>query len=150
DGRRVLTYSSTTATISGVVSGASLVVLKGHEELLNSAVFSPDGTRVVTASGGHESLRFERSDASKPEPNDKTARIWDASTGSELVVLRGHEAQVNSAAFSPDGARVVTTSGIADSTSRRERFPERDDGAAPRDSKKPTDNTARIWDAASG
>ena len=38
-----------------------------------SAAFSPDGSRIVTASG------------------DKTARIWDAATGKEIAVLRGHE-----------------------------------------------------------
>ena len=72
---------------------------------MNSAAFSPDGTRIVTASG------------------DKTARIWDAATGKEITVLRGHENEVTSAAFSPDGTRIVTAS---------------------------EDKTARIWDAATG
>jgi WD40 repeat protein len=37
-------------------------VLNGHEDWVNSASFSPDGTRVVTAS------------------EDNTARLWDVST----------------------------------------------------------------------
>jgi hypothetical protein len=41
---------------------------------------------------------------------DKTARLWEAATGKEVAVLRGHDDQVYSAAFSPDGARVVTAS----------------------------------------
>ena len=57
-----------------------------------SAAFSPDGTRIVTAS------------------DDITARIWDAATGNELTVLRGHEDPVLSAGFSPDGTRIVTAS----------------------------------------
>ena len=69
---------------------------------VSSAAFSPDGTRIVTASW------------------DKTARIWDAATAKEIAVLRGHENSVNSAAFSPDGSRIVTAS---------------------------WDETARIWDA---
>ncbi len=54
---------------------------------------------------------------------DFTARIWDATTGRELTVLRGHMDAVRSAAFSPDGKRIVTAS---------------------------YDRTARIWDAATG
>ena len=68
-----------------------------------SAAFSPDGTRIVTASG------------------DKTARVWDAATAKEIAVMRGHGNRVTSAAFSPDGTRIVTAS---------------------------DDNTARVWDAA--
>ena len=48
-------------------------VLHGHENRVNSAVFSPDGARVLTASADH------------------TARLWDAASGKELRVLRGHE-----------------------------------------------------------
>jgi WD40 repeat protein len=55
--------------------------------------------------------------------DDNTARIWDAATGNEIRVLRGHEGRVWSAAFSRDGTRIVTASG---------------------------DKTARIWDAATG
>ena len=82
-----------------------LEVLAGHTGSVVSAAFSPDGTRVVTAS------------------DDGTARIWDAASGEELTLLRGHSGWVVSAAFSPDGTRVVTAS---------------------------YDGTARIWDAASG
>ncbi|KAJ7212575.1 hypothetical protein GGX14DRAFT_564331 [Mycena pura] len=42
---------------------------------------------------------------------DKTVRIWDATTGAELVRMVGHTESVNSVAFSPDGARVVSGSG---------------------------------------
>jgi WD40 repeat protein len=41
---------------------------------------------------------------------DGTARLWDAASGKPLVVLHGHEGPVASAAFSPDGAKVVTAS----------------------------------------
>jgi WD40 repeat protein len=72
--------------------------LGGHDSFVSSAEFSPDGLRIVTASG------------------DKTVRIWDATSAKELAVLRGHESAVRSAAFSPDGSRIVTAS--ADNTAR--------------------------------
>ena len=66
---------------------------------MQSAAFSPDGKRVVTAS------------------TDKTARLWDAATGKPIgEPLKGHEDSVQSAAFSPDGRRIVTAS--ADKSAR--------------------------------
>ena len=41
---------------------------------------------------------------------DRSARLWDAASGKELAVLQGHEGPVLSAAFSPDGSKVVTAS----------------------------------------
>jgi WD40 repeat protein len=79
--------------------------MSGHTDLVGSVVFSPDDTRILTSS------------------SDQTARIWDASTGRPLQVLRGHTGQLWSAEFSPDGRRVLTAS---------------------------SDHTARLWDAASG
>jgi tetratricopeptide (TPR) repeat protein len=61
--------------------------------VVNSAQFSADGQRVVTASG------------------DKTARVWDAATGKALSEPMKHDAAVSSAQFSADGQRVVTASG---------------------------------------
>ena len=71
---------------------APALVLKGHTADLGGAAWSPDGSKVVTASSDH------------------TARIWDAKTGAVLAVLAGHEESVRNAAFSPDGKLVVTAS----------------------------------------
>ena len=54
-------------------SGKVLATLAGHQAVVESAQFSPDGTRIVTAS------------------DDKTARVWDASSGKVLATLAGHE-----------------------------------------------------------
>ncbi len=82
-----------------------LAVLSGHDGEVNSAAFSPDGRRIVTAG------------------DDGTARVWDSVTGAQRLVLPGHGGVVLAAAFSPDGARIVTAS---------------------------KDKTARIWDSATG
>src|SRR5262249_56255323 len=48
---------------------------------------------------------------------NKTARMWNAQTGAPLPFeLKGYEGVVDSAAFSPDGKRVVTS--CADGTAR--------------------------------
>ncbi len=39
---------------------------------------------------------------------DRTARIWDAETGRERLVLRGHTDEVNRVSFDPSGTRLVT------------------------------------------
>ncbi len=40
---------------------------------------------------------------------DGTARLWIATSGQQLLAIRGHRVSFNSAAFSPDGRRIVTT-----------------------------------------
>ena len=58
---------------------------------MKSAVFSADGRFVVTAS------------------DDQTARVWDAATGKEVLLLR-HKAPVQFALMTPDGRRLATAS----------------------------------------
>ena len=41
---------------------------------------------------------------------DQTAKVWNAATGEELFTLAGHTGWVLSAAFSPDGQRIITGS----------------------------------------
>nr|WP_309719579.1 caspase family protein [Armatimonas sp.] len=72
-------------------TGKQIQTFKGHSAPLNSAVFSPDGKRVLTA-------------------GDQTARLWDIATGKEIQTFTGHSARVNSAVFSPDGKTVLTAS----------------------------------------
>ena len=126
---------------------SSVTVLKGHTDGLGSAVFSPSGDAVLTASWdgtarlwdartgelkavleGHTdrvvSAAFDRSgNAVVTASLDKTARLWDARTGELKAVLEGHTDALHSAAFNRSGDAVVTAG---------------------------WDRTARIWDATTG
>jgi WD40 repeat protein len=35
-------------------------------------------------------------------------RVWDALTGQELLILKGHKSQVNGITFAPDGLSLVS------------------------------------------
>ena len=70
-----------------------------------AVAFSRDGKRIVSGS------------------DDKSVRVWDASTGVELKELKGHTSWVNSVAFSRDGMQIVSGS---------------------------YDESVRVWDASTG
>ena len=53
------------------------------------AAFSPDGTRILTASADH------------------SAKLWDAASG-KLIASFNHQDEVLQAAFSADGTRILT------------------------------------------
>ncbi len=131
---------------AAVVGERELKDLTGHQKPVRTAVFSPDGTRIVTAS------------------EDATARVFHAATGTPIAVLDGHGRGASEAAFSPDGTRVVVANcdevHIFDATSGKllttlAGHTEEVTSAAFSPSSSyilsaSIDDTARIWDAATG
>lgn len=93
DGDRLAT-SNTNTDIQLWDAGAGEVIgspLRGHSDLVYTAVFSPDGHRLVSAS------------------RDSTIRLWNVDTGRPIgEPLTGHTGWVYDVAFSPNGQRVAS------------------------------------------
>ena len=118
-----------------------------HHGNIFTAVFSPDGTKILTGS------------------SDYTARLWDAKTGQETGPILRHGFWVWSAAFNGDATRVVTASSdhtarVWDAASGRAITPPlRHGDAVYRAMFSPdgrmvatgsADGTARLWEAENG
>ena len=76
---------------AGTAAGELLHTLVGHQAMVWSAAFSPDGSRLATGSLGE-------------------LRLWDVATGRPLTTLIGHNSWVTALAFSPDGRYLASAS----------------------------------------
>ena len=152
DGTRLATASQDkTAKIWDVTTGKELRTLSGHTKVLTGIAYSPNGKYLVTISADHTAIlwdpfsgrQFSTITTPQRRPStvavspdghelvvgfvDGTARVFQVNPDSmqlnELYTLSGHSGMIEAASFGPDGERLATAS---------------------------DDNTAKIWDTASG
>jgi WD40 repeat protein len=71
-------------------SASRIATLSGHTDWITGLVYSPDGTRLASAS------------------LDGTVRLWRTNSGELLATLVGHQGAVWDVAFSPDGRWLAT------------------------------------------
>jgi len=81
------------AQIPSSSSEMCLHTLTGHRGVVRCLATSPDG--ILLASGS----------------SDKTIKLWDWTTGKEIMTLNGHSSGVLAIAFSPDGRLLASGSG---------------------------------------
>ena len=97
DGLSVLVVNTLCPQIWDIATGECKLTLEGHVHSLRghpmltcSAMFSCDGSLILTSS------------------EDKTAKIWDSATGRCMLTLRGHSDVVHVATFFSDNVRMGT------------------------------------------
>lgn len=92
DGTRLLLSGGPSASLWALETNAPLARFGDHGGLTYHAVFSPDGGRIIT--GG----------------KDGTATVWNATDGTELMKLTGHQAPVVFVDVDTHGTRIITAS----------------------------------------
>jgi WD40 repeat protein len=82
-----------------------------HGRFAYAVAFSPDG-RLLASGSGNNRLRLSCTNVfgDPSGPDDNTIRLWDPRTGDVLRTLSGHEGQISSLAFSPDGQLLASSS----------------------------------------
>lgn len=117
DGSRLLTGGGDyTVRILDAVTGEQIHLFESHQDIVwaVAAGRGRDG-RLLGLSGGG-SRQVVRGSGFLPGARDYAIRLWDLTALRELARFRGHERDVTSLAFCPDGRRFLSAS--ADQTVR--------------------------------
>jgi WD40 repeat protein len=90
DGKRLATSEGRTVRVWNAATGQEILTLPSLEEPVTRLAYSPDGSRLATAS------------------EDGSVKVWDAVAGETRLALRGHTSAVYGLTYSSDGRRLVT------------------------------------------
>lgn len=136
DGTRLATGSwDGTVRIWNTATGRELLTFRGHEERVSRVAFSPDGREVASLSAG-KTLVWDAATGKQVrmlgtfgDPNryglayspdgrliavtnhQPNVTLYDAATGEELLIFRGHQSVIKNVAFSPDSRLVASGAG---------------------------------------
>ena len=92
DGKRLAVACSIGIWMYDAEMDKALDLLTGHTNWVLSVAFSPDGSLLASGS------------------DDKTVRVWDVSTSTELWTRHEHNGRTTDVVFSPDGKTLASAS----------------------------------------
>ncbi len=100
DGSKLAAVEQTGIIFLWDKSGKQLAQFQGPQGYVESASFSPDSTKLVTVSVS-------------PSPDgaigsDSTVRLWDLESKKQIAQFKGHQGEVWSVSFSPNGSTIAT------------------------------------------
>jgi len=87
---------------------------EGHEDIVNSVAFSPDGKHIVSGAMNQRALKY---DFTAPESawnslyGNNTLKLWETESGRLVRTFEGQKSRGDSVAFSPNGKYIVSGSG---------------------------------------